>query len=260
MIVFDDVTDFVHAQRSAAWSEVARRLAHEIKNPLTPIQLAAERLRHKYLHKVQSIDAAQMDRLTRTIVQQVESMKEMVNAFSDYARTPAMHPRSVDLNALVLDVVELYRTASPAVRFETRLDRPLAPLHADPDRLRQVLHNLLKNAVEACGDSATPWVLAETRSGHARDDAMVELSVHDSGAGFEDEHVDRIFEPYVTSKPKGTGLGLAIAKKIIEEHGGAVSGCNAPEGGARITVLLPASDTSSGPLPDAGASALRPNF
>ena len=272
VIVFDDVTEFIQAQRNAAWSEVARRLAHEIKNPLTPIQLAAERLRHKYLHKVQSIDAAQMDRLTRTIVEQVESMKEMVNAFSDYSRTPAMHPRSVDLNALVLDVVELYRTASPAVRFETRLDRRLAPVHADPDRLRQVLHNLLTNAVEACGDGTASRILTQTRGPGARDDAMVELSVYDSGAGFRDDHADRIFEPYVTSKPRGTGLGLAIAKKIVEEHGGAVSGCNAPEGGARITVLLPAADTAADtaaetagdtaadPAPRDDASALRPNF
>ena len=148
VIVFDDVTEFIQAQRNAAWSEVARRLAHEIKNPLTPIQLAAERLRDKYLHKVQSVDAAQMDRLTRTIVQQVESMKEMVNAFSDYARSPMMRPMSIDLNVLVLDVVELYRTASPTVRFETRLLRPLNTVYADPDRLRQVLHNLLTNAVE----------------------------------------------------------------------------------------------------------------
>ena len=260
VIVFDDVTEFIQAQRNAAWSEVARRLAHEIKNPLTPIQLAAERLRDKYLHKVQSFDAAQMDRLTRTIVEQVESMKEMVNAFSDYARMPVLRPTAVDLNALVLDVVELYRTASPAVRFETRLDRTVASVHADPDRLRQVLHNLLKNAVEACGDGAAPWILTATRDGKARDDAMVELSVHDSGAGFQDEHVDRIFEPYVTSKSKGTGLGLAIAKKIIEEHGGAVSGGNAPEGGARVTVLLPAVDAASEPARDAGASPLRPNF
>ncbi len=254
VIVFDDATEFIRAQRSAAWSEVARRLAHEIKNPLTPIQLAAERLRHKYLHKVQSIDAAQMDRLTRTIVQQVESMKEMVNAFSDYARTPAMRQVSIDLNALVLDVVELYRTASPAVRFETRLGRPLPAVHADPDRLRQVLHNLLKNAVEACGGGEAPWVRTQTRPGGAHDEAMVELSVHDSGAGFRDDVVDRIFEPYVTSKPKGTGLGLAIAKKIVEEHGGAVSGRNAPGGGARITVLLPAANTSHGPAPRAGAA------
>ena len=260
VIVFDDVTEFIQAQRNAAWSEVARRLAHEIKNPLTPIQLAAERLRHKYLHKVQSIDAAQMDRLTRTIVQQVESMKEMVNAFSDYARTPVMSPRSVDLNALVLDVVELYRTASPTVRFETHLGRPLAPVHADPDRLQQVLHNLLTNAVEACSDGRTPWVRTETRASGVRDHEMIELSVHDSGAGFQDDDVDRVFEPYVTSKPKGTGLGLAIAKKIVEEHGGTVSGCNAPGGGARITVLLPAINTHSGPAPPADAATLRPNF
>ena len=258
VIVFDDVTEFIQAQRNAAWSEVARRLAHEIKNPLTPIQLAAERLRHKYLHKVRSVDASQMDRLTRTIVQQVESMKEMVNAFSDYARTPAMHPVPVDLNALVLDVVELYRTASPAVRFETRLGRPLPVVHADPDRLRQVLHNLLKNAVEACAESGTPRVGMEIRAGGTDDEALVALSVHDSGPGFADGDFDRIFEPYVTSKPKGTGLGLAIVKKIVEEHGGIVSGCNAPGGGARITVLLPAVSASTAPAPRT-AAALRPN-
>ena len=260
VIVFDDVTEFIQAQRSAAWSEVARRLAHEIKNPLTPIQLAAERLRHKYLHKVQSIDAAQMDRLTRTIVEQVESMKEMVNAFSDYARMPVLRPTAIDINALVLDVVELYRTGSPAVRFETNLDRTIAPVLADPDRLRQVLHNLLKNAVEACGDGVAPRILTSTRGVGARDDAMVELSVHDSGAGFQEEHADRIFEPYVTSKAKGTGLGLAIAKKIIEEHGGAVSGGNPPEGGALVTVLLPTVDAAAQPTPDADASPLRTNF
>ena len=260
VIVFDDVTEFIQAQRNAAWSEVARRLAHEIKNPLTPIQLAAERLRHKYLHKVQPTDAAQMDRLTRTIVQQVESMKEMVNAFSDYARAPVMRPVSVDLNALVLDVVELYRTASPAVRFETRLERPLAPVHADPDRLRQVLHNLLTNAVEACHDSDRPWIGVETRAGGARDEAMAELTVQDSGTGFRDDVVDRVFEPYLTSKPRGTGLGLAIAKKIVEEHGGAISGCNAPGGGARVTVRLPAGNTSSTPAPRPGAVTLQPNF
>ena len=263
VIVFDDVTEFIEAQRSAAWSEVARRLAHEIKNPLTPIQLAAERLRHKYLHKVQSVDAAQMDRLTRTIVDQVESMKEMVNAFSDYARTPAVRPSPIDLNALVLDVVELYRSASSAVRFETRLDPSLAPMHADPDGMRQVLHNLIKNAVEACSDSDRPLVRAETRAGGVADQAMVELEVRDSGAGFRDELLDRIFEPYVTSKPKGTGLGLAIAKKIIEEHGGTVSGRNASNGGARITVHLPVADPSSASAHDGdgdAAGALRPNF
>ena len=237
VIVFDDVTEFIQAQRNAAWSEVARRLAHEIRNPLTPIQLSAERLRHKYLHKLRPADAVQMDRLTRTIVQQVESMKEMVNAFSDYAHMPAMHPAPVDLNALVLDVLELYRTASSAVRFETRLGRSLVPVHGDPNRLRQVLHNLVKNAIEACGDGDEPRVRVETRA----DDGgtTVELSVHDSGAGFSDDTVDRVFEPYVTSKPKGTGLGLAIAKKIVEEHGGAISGGNAPEGGARLAVRLP---------------------
>ena len=261
VIVFDDVTEFIEAQRSAAWSEVARRLAHEIKNPLTPIQLAAERLRHKYLHKVQSADAAQMDRLTRTIVEQVESMKEMVNAFSDYARTPALRPMPIDLNALVLDVVELYRSASSAVRFETCLGPSLAPAHADPDGMRQVLHNLLKNAVEACSDSARPLVRVETRAGSVDDQPMVALEVQDSGAGFQDDILHRIFEPYVTSKPRGTGLGLAIAKKIIEEHGGTVSCRNGPDGGARITVHLPVADTSCASAHGIDAhGALRPNF
>ena len=260
VIVFDDVTEFIEAQRRAAWSEVARRLAHEIKNPLTPIQLAAERLRHKYLHKVQSIDAAQMDRLTRTIVEQVESMKEMVNAFSDYARTPTIRPVPVDLNSLVLDVVELYRAASPAVRFETHLGPTLALVHADPDRMTQVLHNLVTNAVEACSDSESPWVLTETRTGNAREEVTVELTVHDSGTGFQDDIVDRIFEPYVTSKPKGTGLGLAIAKKIVEEHGGTVSGRNGPTGGASITVQLPALTPDSESAPALDATTLRPNF
>ena len=258
VVVFDDVTALIQAQRNAAWSEVARRLAHEIKNPLTPIQLSAERLRHKYLPKVRGADAEQMDRLTRTIVQQVESLKEMVNAFSDYARTPVMHPASVDLNALVLDVVELYRTASPAVRFETRLGQPLAPVHADPNRLRQLLHNLVKNAVEACSDGGDPRVRVETRLDGAADGAMVELSVHDSGAGFPGGDVTRIFDPYVTSKPRGTGLGLAIVKKIVEEHGGAVSGGNAPEGGARLAVRLPAVAGSPEPAPRPVPAAMRP--
>ena len=247
VIVFDDATEFIHAQRNAAWSEVAQRLAHEIKNPLTPIQLSAERLRHKYLHKFQAADAEQMDRLTRTIVQQVESMKEMVNAFSDYAHMPAMHSAPVDLNALILDVLELYRTASPAVRFETRLGPSLAPVHGDPNRLRQVLHNLVKNAVEACGDGDEPWVRTETRAVAAG--TMVELSVRDSGAGFDGDTIDRIFEPYTTSKPRGTGLGLAIAKKIVEEHGGTIAAGNVPEGGARLAVRLPVVTGSPAPAP-----------
>ena len=257
VVVFDDVTKLIQAQRNAAWSEVARRLAHEIKNPLTPIQLSAERLRHKYLRKVRGTDAEQMDRLTRTIVQQVESMKEMVNAFSDYARTPVMHPASVDLNALVLDVVELYRTASPAVHFETSLGQPLVPVHADPNRLRQLLHNLVKNAVEACSDGGEPRVRVETRLDGASDGTMVELSVHDSGTGFLDDDVDRVFDPYVTSKPRGTGLGLAIVKKIVEEHGGAVSAGNAPGGGARIAVRLPAVTGSAEPAPRPVLAAIR---
>ena len=187
-------------------------------------------------------------------------MKEMVNAFSDYARSPVMRPMSIDLNTLVLDVVELYRTASPAVRFDTRLERPLNPVFADPDRLQQVLHNLLTNAVEACGDNDQPWVSVETRTGSADSEDMVRLTVHDSGAGFPEDIVDRMFEPYVTSKPKGSGLGLAIAKKLVEEHGGIVAGRNSTNGGARITVFLPALKASPMVALHQDPATLRPNL
>ncbi len=234
VLVFDDITALVQAQREAAWSEVARRLAHEIKNPLTPIQLSAERVRHKFLERMAGTERESLDRLTRTIVQQVEAMKTMVNAFSEYARTPAMQPRRLSINELVSDVCELYRAGPGGRRVETALSPAVQRVEADPDRLRQILHNLIKNALEAAPDTR---VTVSTRD--AAGDT-VELEVSDDGPGFPPDMVTRVFEPYVTSKAKGSGLGLAIVKKIAEEHGGGVSAGNRDEGGARVVVTLPA--------------------
>ncbi len=246
LIVFDDITALIQAQRNAAWSEVARRLAHEIKNPLTPIQLSAERLRRKYLGAMTPKDAQTMDRLTHTIVQQVESMKEMVNTFSDYARTPQMRSEEVDLNGLVSDVLELYRSPSAKQRIVSKLDPQLPPLEADPTRLRQVLHNLIKNALEAGGEEDRLEVRLETR--YVREDKrhFVETRIHDSGPGFPADIVDRVFEPYVTTKPKGSGLGLAIVKKIVEEHGGVVWAENDSRGGAAVVMQFPVPSTHVG--------------
>ena len=238
VMVFDDITALIQAQRNAAWSEVARRLAHEIKNPLTPIQLSAERLRRKYLSRMSGQDAEVLDSLTRTIVQQVEAMKGMVNAFSNYARSPAMHPTSIDLNSLIADVVELYRAARAEKRIRTRLDPTLPRVDADPDRLRQVLHNLFKNALEA-SNHQTGLLAVETRCTHEAESSYVELRVRDQGSGFPAAIIEHAFEPYVTTKREGSGLGLAIVQKIVEEHGGVVWAENNAEGGATVVVRLP---------------------
>ncbi len=238
VIVFDDITALLRGQRDAAWSEVARRLAHEIKNPLTPIQLSAERLRHKYLHSMPARDAEVLDRLTHTIVQQVETMKVMVNTFSDYARSPRIQPQPLALNDLVNEVVDLFRNVDPKAAVVTDLAADLPPLQADPARLRQVLNNLIKNALEAVGDG-TPWVRISSRMLADAAAAVVELRIEDRGPGIEEELLGRIFEPYVTSKARGTGLGLAIVKKIIEEHGGVVWLENRAQGGACAVIQLP---------------------
>ncbi|MDH3315196.1 MAG: ATP-binding protein [Gammaproteobacteria bacterium] len=238
VLVFDDITTLMEAQRSAAWSEVARRLAHEIKNPLTPIQLSAERLRHKYLRKLTGKDADGLDRLTRTIVQQVEAMKEMVNTFSDYARMPRMVPERCDVNELISDVIELYRGDKAAQHVELHLSE-LPQVHADPGRLRQILHNLIKNAIEANEGVASPSVAIETRCVRETARSYIEIRVRDSGPGFQKDVLQRVFEPYVTTKPKGNGLGLAIVKRIVEEHGGVVSAENHEDGGASVVIQLP---------------------
>jgi len=256
VLVFDDITALLQAQRDAAWGEVARRLAHEIKNPLTPIRLSAERLRHKLLEGMNPNDAQILERATHTIVQQVEAMKEMVNAFSEYARTPKMDLSSFDLNQLVAEVTDLYRAqdrgahaAQTAKRhlsviLDPQLGEAPGAIEADRGRLRQLLHNLLANACEALEGREEARLQVETRLTIRSGGSVAELIVEDNGPGFAPDVAGRLFDPYVTTKPKGTGLGLAIVKKIIEEHGGKIEAQNVTgnageSNGARVRVELP---------------------
>ncbi|OOG28659.1 two-component sensor histidine kinase [Thioalkalivibrio denitrificans] len=239
VIVFDDITALLQAQRDAAWGEVARRLAHEIKNPLTPIQLSAERLQRKLLPHMDTDQARILQRATHTIVQQVEAMKKMVNAFGDYARTPQMAVTPLNLNALVREVADLY--GSERRRLKLKLADDLPDIQADAGRMRQLLHNLIKNGLEALDGVKDPRLEIETRCVREARCTVVELSVRDNGPGLPEEFMPRLFEPYVTSKPKGTGLGLAIVKKIVEEHHGMVWAENRRKGGACITLRLPVS-------------------
>ena len=237
VLVFDDVTELVRAQRDAAWGEVARRLAHEIKNPLTPIQLAAERLRRKYLHTMAPEQANVLDRATHTIVQQVEALKAMVNEFSDYARPSKMESRPIEVDRFVAEVVELYAEPEHSVRFEPGAGD--AMIDADPVRLRQVLHNLIKNALESGGPQDGVRVRIATGLVERRGRHWVRLLVEDNGSGFDPALIDQVFEPYVTNKKKGTGLGLAIVKRIVSEHGGSIHAENRTNGGAWVVILLP---------------------
>ncbi|MEW5838830.1 MAG: ATP-binding protein [Pseudomonadota bacterium] len=240
VLVMDDITAIIQGQRDAAWSEVARRLAHEIKNPLTPIQLSAERLRRKLGAALNDSDRQVLERATHTIVQQVEAMKHMVNDFAEYARMPQSRMVVLNLSALVREVLDLYRGGAVKVRLLD--DPPALWLDGDALRLRQLLHNLLKNAAEAMQEANPP--IAEPKidvSLKLREDGrQIEALITDNGPGFPAELLGQIFEPYVTTRPKGTGLGLAIVKKIVEEHAGKVRVSNAPQGGARVCLLFPA--------------------
>jgi nitrogen fixation/metabolism regulation signal transduction histidine kinase len=242
VIVFDDISALLQAQRDAAWGEVARRLAHEIKNPLTPIQLSAERMRRRYLAQMTGEDAQILDRATYTIVQQVEAMKAMVNAFSEYARAPDMKVTRFPLNALVTEVADLHRVQESGVQIELELDPQIEQVEADRGRVRQILNNLIVNGVEAVEHAPAGHVLVATRLEVSGNAAYATITVTDNGPGFAREVLGRVFDPYVTSKPKGTGLGLAIVKKIVEEHGGRVEADNRTEGGARVRVSLPVTD------------------
>ena len=258
VVVFDDITTLIQAQRDAAWGEVARRMAHEIKNPLTPIQLAAERIRHKFLDQVVEEERDTLERATRTIIEQVDSLKNMVNDFSEYARSARMQSRPVDLNDLIRDVVELYKNSrnagvvplrrgaksgkgktSRAAATRLDLDEHLPRIPADPGRLRQVLHNLLLNARDALADTPKPVILLSTHLTGEDDRRFAELTVQDNGPGFPEAQLARLYEPYVTSKEKGTGLGLAIVKRIVEEHGGSIRAHNLKVGGACVIIRLP---------------------
>ncbi len=239
VLVFEDVTALVQVQRDAAWGEVARRLAHEIKNPLTPIRLSAERLRHKYLHGMEPGDAEILDRSTHTIVQQVEVMEEMVKAFSEYARTPQLRPQWLDLHTLINEVLDLYREEASRRHFVTRFDAALPRLRVDPGRMRQLLHNLLKNAIEAAPADQDFVITIQTALLGPEGERVAEMRVQDNGPGLPADMLGRSFEPYITTKRKGSGLGLAIVKKIVEEHGGSVWAESAPEGGAVIVMRFP---------------------
>lgn len=239
VVVFDDISTLIQAQRDAAWSEVARRLAHEIKNPLTPIRLSAERIRLKCMNGLSPPQQETLERATRTIVEQVEAMKSMVNAFSEYARPVRIQPVPMDLNRLVNDVVELYRGRQNPVRIQLNLDPHLQPINADPGRLRQVLHNLLLNANDALAHTTDPLLRIHTRHDEIEGRRFVELETHDNGPGFAPSVLDHLFEPYVTTKEKGTGLGLAIVKRIVEEHSGGLWATNPSEGGALLVIRLP---------------------
>ncbi len=239
MVMLDDITDLQQAQRDAAWAEVARRLAHEIKNPLTPIQLAAERLQRKLGARLNEADAALLERSTATIVNQVDAMKAMVDDFSAYARASGIVARNLDLNALVREVLHLYEAMG--VQISLHLDSELPRVAADANLLRQVLHNLLQNAVDALQGVAGPQVEVRTE----RRAAEVRLLVIDNGQGIPDNLLPRVFEPYVTSKSKGTGLGLAIVKKIIEEHHGRVQARNVDPHGAQVVISLPLAVTAA---------------
>jgi len=239
VFVFDDITALLAAQREAAWGEVARRLAHEIKNPLTPIQLSAERMRRRFLAQMNAADAAVLERATHTIVQQVEAMKQMVNAFSEYARTPEMTVTRFALNHLVTEVADLYRAQNAGVALRLELGEEVESVEADRGRVRQVLNNLLANAFEAVEGRENARIGVATSLGGEAGEPVVTIEVSDNGPGFRPEIIDRAFDPYVTSKTKGTGLGLAIVRRIAEEHGGHVEVENLAEGGACVRVRLP---------------------
>lgn len=234
VMVIDDITVLIHAQKEAAWGEVAKRLAHEIRNPLTPIQLSAERLAWKLDGKLDEQDAQILARSTETIIKQVAALKEMVEAFRNYARAPSLKLENQDLNALIGDVLALYE-AGPC-RFEAELAGEPLMVAADTTAMRQVLHNIFKNAAEAAEEADMPEVRVKSEAGR---DGQIVLTVCDNGKGFGKEMLHNAFEPYVTDKPTGTGLGLPVVKKIIEEHGGRISLSNQDAGGACVRIILP---------------------
>ncbi|MEN3276114.1 MAG: hypothetical protein V7631_1904 [Massilia sp.] len=249
IVVFDDISDVIAAQRSVAWGEVARRLAHEIKNPLTPIQLSAERLQMKLEGKLEPLEAALLARATSTIVNQVDAMKRMVDDFRDYARTPPAVLEPLDLNALIEEILSLYLAEDATDIIHAALDPALPRVMGDPTQLRQVIHNLLQNAQDALADKSdnnarAPRIDIATEIIHytgadGTAGTAVRLVILDNGPGFAPKILARAFEPYVTSKARGTGLGLPMVKKIIDEHGGRIDVQNRPDGsGASVFILL----------------------
>ena len=234
VLVFDDITLLVRAQKEAAWGEVAKRLAHEIRNPLTPIQLSAERLAWKLQDKLGEQDAQILARSTDTIIKQVAAMKEMVEAFRNYARAPSLKLEKQDLNKIIEEVLLLYEAG--ACTFDAVFSNIPAVMYADTTAMRQVLHNIFKNAAEAAEEAAQPEVHIHTDN----TDGKITLTVANNGKSFSKDMLANAFEPYVTDKPTGTGLGLPVVKKIVEEHGGRIALSNPAEGGACVKITLPA--------------------
>ena len=242
VVTFDDITDLVSAQRTAAWADVARRIAHEIKNPLTPIQLSAERLKRKYAREVDT-DPEIFEQCTNTIIRQVSDIGRMVDEFSSFARMPAPVMRRENFQELLQQAVFLQRVANPQIAFETKLPSQPVYLECDGRLLAQALTNILKNAVEAIGTREAGGDDAAGRIDVSLDDSgdRLELNVADNGIGLPPEHRHRLTEPYVTTRAKGTGLGLAIVRKIIEDHGGEISLTDREDGmhGAIARLVLP---------------------
>ncbi|MFK5984862.1 MAG: ATP-binding protein [Pseudomonadota bacterium] len=249
VIVLEEVTALIQAQKDAAWGEVARRLAHEIKNPLTPIQLSAERINHKFNKKLESDDQQILKRLTGTIVSQVDNMKELVKAFSEYARLPQLKMANLSLDKLVMEVLDMYRTL-PDLTIETHFKQTEIIIEADSGKIRQVLHNLIKNALEAMESGSQRQIIVDLQQAINSD--MVQVYIEDNGKGIKEILLPNIFDPYVTEKSKGSGLGLAIVKKIIEEHGGTIHAENILKDGiitgSRFVVSLPVAKVTK-PLP-----------
>jgi two-component system nitrogen regulation sensor histidine kinase NtrY len=236
VITFDDITDLVRAQKTAAWADVAQRLAHEIKNPLTPIQLSAERLKRRYLKQIKT-DPETFQECTDTIIRQVGDLERLVSEFSGFARMPTARKRPEDLALLVRQVVSLMRDGYAHITFVTDLPADGAPFLFDPGLLRQALTNLLKNAAEAIGEQTKDGMIT-LRLALSRTDLSLEIA--DNGPGWPETDLERLVEPYVTTKKKGTGLGLAIVKKIVEEHGGFMKMETCMPHGARVVMTFPA--------------------
>lgn len=239
-IVFDDITQLINSEREAAWGEVARRLAHEIKNPLTPIQLSAERLAFKLQSKLEVEDRFLLEKSTQTIITQVNAMKKMVNAFSQYARAPKLHLKKIDLNALTEEVTFLYSDYVKGVEVVLFMPSRVYYVNGDEIRLRQLLHNLIKNAVEACQENQDDHLGRVSVEINRQDEHQIMLTVTDNGNGIDESLINKMFEPYVSTKEKGTGLGLSVVKKIVEEHNGQIAIYSGKDRvGTQVEVVLP---------------------
>ena len=252
VIVFDDMSAMIDAQKALAWGEVARRLAHEIKNPLTPIRLAAERLNIKLTGKLDAKDETLLHRACSTIVSQVDAMKQMVNDFRDYARLPAAVLAPLDINAFLKELEALYSAAGTPI--ELNLTESLPAVNADSNQLRQVIHNLVGNALDATVETKEPEIRIST--GIVETTGSVRVVLEDNGPGFSPDILSRAFEPYITTKATGTGLGLPMVKKIIEEHHAKVTVMNRTDKdghvcGASITMIFPGLQSAASRTSDA---------